>query len=208
MRVAGYGDCASRGTEVALVINTDIADPKKRRIPMPHVRGRWMHCLGLCCLALLTAAGCTIASSRSIPASPSAEVLPPDARALAYGGTTSEVLKNPEIADKVRVLFGSEWPVAAVYFNQGGPVQMVRIGGTDYIAVGGCVPGRCDSRHVLLLIEDGGSRLLARLDEGGLAHYYGYGSEGVMKDTAPRIVDSGYNALYYRSGGAYPRARS
>jgi hypothetical protein len=85
---------------------------------------------------------------------------------------------------------------------------MLRIGGTDYIAVTGCMPNSCDTRRVLLLIEDGGSRLFARLDEGGFAHYYGYGSGGVMKDTAPRIVDSGFNALYYRSGSAYPSSRS
>ncbi len=181
---------------------------------MPHVRARQRNSylgiryLALCCLALFTAAGCTITSPRGVLPPPSAEVLPADTHALAYGSTTTEVLQNPEIAEKVRVLFGTDWPGAAAYFDQGGPIRMVRIGGTDYIAVTGCVPGRCDSRHVLLLIEAGGSRLLARLDEGGFAHYYGYGSEGVMRDTAPRIVDSGFNALYFRSGSASPSARS
>jgi hypothetical protein len=181
-----------------------------------HVRSRYV---GLCFLAVVTAAGCTVATSRGTPASPSAEILPADARALAYGSTTAEVLQNPEIADKVRVLFGPDWmpgtpgggqlllPGAQAYFEQGAPVRMLRIGGTDYIAVSGCVPGRCNSRHALLLIEVGGGRLFARLDEGGFVHYYGYGSEGVMKTTAPLIVDSGFRALY-PPGNLYPKARS
>jgi hypothetical protein len=175
--------------------------------------------LALCFLVVVTAAGCTVATSRGTPASPSVEILPADARALAYGGTTAEVLQNPDIADKVRALFGPDWmpgtpgggqllvPGAQVYFEQGAPVRLLRIGGTDYITVSGCVPGRCDSRHGLLLIEVGGGRLFARLDEGGFVHYYGYGSEGVMRDTAPLIVDSGYRALY-PPGSRYPRASS
>jgi hypothetical protein len=179
-----------------------------------RINYRGISYLGICCLALLATAGCTIASSPGTPVPPSAEVLPPDARTLAYGGTTTEVLRNPEMAGKIRLLFGPDWtggqltPGATAYFEQGGPVRMLRIGGTDYIAVTGCMPNSCDTRRVLLLIEDGGSRLFARLDEGGFAHYYGYGSGGVMKDTAPRIVDSGFNALYYRSGSAYPGPRS
>jgi hypothetical protein len=173
----------------------------------------------LCCLAIsLAAAGCTVASPRGTPVPLAAQLLPADARALTYGSTASEVLQNPAIGDKIRALFGPDWMPAtsaggqvalgaAAYFDQGGPVGMLRIGGSDYIAVSGCVPATCDSRHMLLLIEDGGSRLLARLDEGGFVHYYGYGSEGVMKDTAPLIVDSGLRALY-RSGNPYPSARS
>jgi hypothetical protein len=173
----------------------------------------------LCCLALLTAAGCTVAASRGTPPSPTAEVLPADARALAYGATTAEVLRNPEIADKARALFGPDWmpgtpgggqmlvPGAVVYFEQGGPVRMLRIGGIDYVAVSGCVPGRCDSRQALLLIEVGGERLFARVDEGGFVHYYGYGGEGVMRDTAQVIADSGFRALY-PPGSRYRRASS
>jgi hypothetical protein len=181
---------------------------------MRHVHvHRW-----LCSLAVVTLAGCTIAPPPGTPVPPSAQVLPTDARAMAYGSTTAEVLRNPEVGDKIRALFGPDWmpatpaggqlaPGAAAYFDQGGPVGMVRVGGTDYVAVSGCVPGTCESRHVLLLIEDGGARLLARLDEGGFVHYYGYGNESVKKDTAPLIVDSGLRALY-RSGNPYPRARS
>ena len=190
---------------------------------MRHLRAReWNSypgiCLALCSLALLTAAGCTVASPRGAPVPPSAQVLPTDSRTLAYGGTTAEVLQNPAMADKIRTLFGPDWmpatsaggqltPGAAAYFDQGGPVRKVRIGGTDYIAVTGCFPGACDSRRVLLLIEESGSPLLARLDEGGFAHYYGYGSEAALRDTAPTIVDSGFRALYL-SGDPYLRARS
>ena len=185
---------------------------------MRYMRGRhWK--LGLCFLAAVTAAGCTVAAPRGTPPSPSAEILPADARTFAYGSTTAEVLRNPEIADKVRALFGPDWmpgtpgggqmlvPGAQVYFEQGAPVRMLRIGGTDYIAVSGCVPGRCDSRHVLLLVEVGGGKLFARVDEGGFVHYYGYGSEGVMRDTAQLIADSGFRALY-PPDSRYPKARS
>ena len=181
---------------------------------MRYLRGRRL----LCCLAFLAAAGCTLAPPPGTPSPLSAQLLPADSRALAYGSTTTEVLQNPLVGDKIRALFGSDWMPAtpaggqlvlgaAAYFDQGGPVGMLRVGGSDYIAVSGCVAGTCDSRHVLLLIEDGGSRLLARLDEGGFVHYYGYGSEGVMRDTAPPIMDSGLHALY-RSGNPYPRSRS
>ena len=181
---------------------------------MRHLRARnW-----LCCLAALAAAGCTVAPPRGTPIPPHAQVLPADSRALAYGSTTAEVLQNAKVGDKIRALFGPDWMPAApgrgqlvagaaAYFDQGGPVGVIRIGGNDYIAVTGCVPAACDSRHVLLLIEDGGSRLLARLDEGGFVHYYGYGSEGNMKETVPLVVDSGLRALY-QAGNPYPRSRS
>ena len=65
-------------------------------------------CLAVCSVALVTAAGCTVASPRGAPVPPSAEILPTDARTLAYGGTTAEVLQNPAMADKVRALFGPD----------------------------------------------------------------------------------------------------
>jgi hypothetical protein len=45
--------------------------------------------------------------------------------------------------------------------------------------------------------------LVWRLDEGGFAHYYAYGSEGVTRNTAPLIVDSGLRALRH-GGSPYP----
>lgn len=181
---------------------------------MRHLRARtW-----LCCLVVLAAAGCTVAPPRGTPVPPHAQVLPADSRALAYGSTTAGVLQNAEVKDKIPALFGPDWMPAepgrgqvvagaAAYFGRGGPAGVIRVGGTDYVVVTGCVPGACDTRHVLLLIEDGASRLLARLDEGGFVHYYGYGSEGIMKDTVPLVVDSGLRALY-RAGNPYPSSRS
>ena len=57
-----------------------------------------------------------------------------------------------------------------------------------------------------VLSRDGGSELLARLDEGGFAHYYGYGSDHVTRNTAPLVVDSGLRALR-RGGNPYPGMR-
>jgi hypothetical protein len=177
---------------------------------MRHVlRARW-----LCSLALLFAAGCTVAPPPGSPIPPAAEVLPADARALAYGQSVDQVLQNPQIADKVRALFGLDWMPAsqsggqlvlgaASYFERGGPLRMVRIGGVDYIAVTGCVATACDTQRSILLIRADGSQLLARVDEGGFSHYYGYGSEALTKDTAPIVVDSGLRALK-RTGNPYP----
>jgi hypothetical protein len=181
---------------------------------MNHVlRAGW-----LCSLAVLFAVGCTVAPRPGSPVPPAAELLPADGRALAYGQSVDQILQNPEIADKVRALFGSDWMPAsqgggqlvlgaAPYFERGGPLRMVRIGGVDYIAVTGCVPRDCDTQRVLLLIREGGSQLLARLDEGGFSHYYGYGSEALTRDTAPMVVDSGLRALK-RTGNPYPSTTS
>ncbi|MDO8477538.1 MAG: hypothetical protein Q7W02_15320 [Candidatus Rokubacteria bacterium] len=133
---------------------------------------------------------------------------------FAYGYTVDEVLQNPQVGDKVRDLFGADWAPASqgggqlssgagAYFGGSGPLRMVRIGGVDYIALTGCAPSACNTHRVLVLIRDGGSELLARLDEGGFAHYYGYGSENVTRNTAPLIVDSGLRALR-RGGSPYP----
>ena len=172
----------------------------------------------LSALAVLLATGCTIAPPPGSPVPPAAELLPGDGRAFAYGHSMNEVLQNPEVASKVRDLFGPDWLPASqgggqlalgagAYFGGNGPLRMVRIGGADYIALAGCAPGACNTYHVLLLIRDGGSELLARLDEGGFAHYYGYGSDGVTRNTAPLIVDSGLRALW-RAGSPYPTVGS
>ena len=181
-----------------------------------------MHCLRragwLSSLAMLFVTGCTVAPPPGSPIPPSAELLPGDGRAFAYGYTVGEVLKNPAVADKVRDLFGADWAPAAqgggqlalgadAYFAGNAPLRVVRIGGVDYIALAGCVPSACNTHRVLLLIRDGGSELLARLDEGGFAHYYGYGSVDVTRNRAPLIVDSGLRALR-RGGNPYPDMRS
>ena len=165
------------------------------------------------CLALLTAAGCTLAP-RGTP--PSSVLVPTDPRTLAYGRTNADLLANPEIGGKIRDLFGADWRPASVaggslalgaeaYFDQGGPTGVVRVGDADYIAVSGCAPRSCASRHVLLLIQPGGTRLLARLDEGGFVHYYGYGND--VRSAEQPIMDSALHALY-RGGNPYPSGRS
>lgn len=186
---------------------------------MRHLRfGIRYFSLGLCSLALAAAAGCTVAPPAGAPTPPVAVVLPADARALAYGASVDQVLRNPEVGDKILALFGPDWTPAsqgggqlvlgaAAYFDRGGPLRMLRIGSADYVAVSGCVPSACNSRHVLLLIEQGGSRLFARLDEGGFVHYYGYGGQGITRDTAALIADSGFRALY-RTGSPYAELRS
>jgi len=70
---------------------------------------------------------------------------------------------------------------------------MVRIDGVDYTAFSGCVPSACDAGRVLLLIREGGSDIVARLDEGGFSHYYAFGN--VTRDTAQLVADSGLRAL-------------
>jgi hypothetical protein len=165
-------------------------------------------------LAVLLATGCTIAPPPGSPVPPAAELLPGDGRAFAYGQTMNEVLRNPDIAGKVRDLFGADWAPASqaggqlalgadAYFGGNAPLRMVRIGGADYIALAGCVPNACNTHRVLLLVREGGSELLARLDEGGFAHYYGYGRGDVTRNTVPNVVDSGLRALR-RGGNPYP----
>jgi hypothetical protein len=165
-------------------------------------------------LSVLFAAGCTTAPPAGTPTPPAAEVLPGDSRVFAYGYTVDEVLRNPTVGDKVRDLFWIDWMPASegggqlsqgarAYFAGNAPLRMVRIGGVDYIALTGCQPSACNTQRVLVLVRDDGSQLLARLDDGGFAHYYGYGSEDVTRYTAPLIVDSGLRALR-RGGSPYP----
>jgi hypothetical protein len=160
---------------------------------------------------VIFAAGCTIAPPPGSPIPPASELLPADSRAFTYGHTVDDVLQNQKVADKVRGLFGADWAPASQgggqlalgaggYFGGSAPLRMVRIGGVDYIALTGCAPGACNTHRVLLLIRDGGSELLARLDDGGFVHYYGYSGEAVTRNTAPIIVDSALR----RAGNPYP----
>jgi hypothetical protein len=168
----------------------------------------------LCALAVLSAAACippAPGSSATLPA----QVLPADARALAYGRTVSEVIQSPQLRDKIPGLFGADWTPAsqgrgqlalgaAAFLEKGGPLRMVSIAGQDYIAVTGCVANACQTRRVLLLISEGGLQLLARLDDGVIPHYYAYGSGGMAPPAnAATIVDAGLRALQ-SVGDAYP----
>ena len=156
--------------------------------------------ISLSSLVVITTAGCTVLPRPGVPVSPAAHVVPPDRRAEAYGSSIEQVVQNPIVGDKVRAMFGPDWsggqlaPLgASAYFAKGGPSQMVRVDGVDYVAYTGCVPAACETSRVLLLIREGGSEMVARLDDGGFAHYYAYGN--VNRDTAQLVADSGLRAL-------------
>jgi hypothetical protein len=156
--------------------------------------------ISLCSLVVITAAGCTVPPRPGIPVSPDAQVVPPDMRAEAYGSSIELVAQNPVVGDNVRAMFGPDWtggqlapPGASAYFATGDPPRMVRVGGVNYIAYTGCMPAACETSRVLLLIREGGSEMVARLDDGGFAHYYAYGN--VNRDTAQLVADSGLRAL-------------
>jgi len=169
----------------------------------------------LCGLTILSAA-CTTASAPD--SSPPAQMLLGSVGAAAYGGTTSEVIQNPELREKLPALFGADWTPAspargqvaegaAAFFEKGGPPQMVRVAGADYVAVTGCVASACRTRRVLLLIGENGSHLLARLDAGAVTHYYTYRLGGTPLATAPAVVDAALGALR-SAGDPYPSAGS
>jgi hypothetical protein len=156
--------------------------------------------ISLCSLVVITAAGCTVPPRPGIPVSPDAQVVPPDMRAEAYGSSIELVAQNPVVGDNVRAMFGPDWtggqlapPGASAYFATGDPPRMVRVDGVNYIAYTGCMPAACETSRVLLLIREGGSEMVARLDDGGFAHYYAYGN--VNRDTAQLVADSGLRAL-------------
>jgi hypothetical protein len=165
------------------------------------------------------ATGCVVPPSPGSSSPPAAEVIPADARALAYGRSAGEVLENPQLRDKVRALFGADWGpptpggvgkltlAAPQYFELGGPVRMVHIGAADYIAITGCAPQACSGRRGLLLIREGGEQLMARLDDGGFSHHHAYGP-GVVGGPGGAVVvlESALRALERVSDGSpFPR---
>jgi len=154
----------------------------------------------LAALAMAAVAGCTIPPHPGMLVPPAAEVVPVDARVTMYGLTLDEAIQNPAIAERVRAMFGPDWaggqfaPTGArTYFVGNTPPRRIRIGGTNYIAYMGCVPGDCSTRPSLLLIREGGDEIIARVDDGGFSHYYTYGN--VSRDAGQLIADSGKRAL-------------
>jgi hypothetical protein len=171
-----------------------------------------------CLLVMPLTAGCVVPPSGS-SAPPTAEVLPADARALAYGRSAGEILANPQLRDNVRALFGADWEpptpggagkltlAAPQYFETGGPVRMIRIGSADYIAITGCATQACATRRGLLLIREGGEQLMGRLDDGGFSHHHAYGP-GVVGGPGGTVMalESALRALERASGGSpFPR---
>ncbi|HYB42827.1 MAG TPA: hypothetical protein VEL75_13705, partial [Candidatus Methylomirabilis sp.] len=54
-------------------------------------------------LAALLLASCASSMSRDT------EILPADARALRFGATAPDVFANPQLSEKIRLLYGPDW---------------------------------------------------------------------------------------------------
>lgn len=153
-------------------------------------------------LAGLLAAGCVVPPPPGTPPPPAVDILTGDARASRYGSNAAEVLAHAETRAPVRRLFDSDrrqpLPLsrnAADFFGNPSPARVVRIAGTDYIAATGCVPSACSAHRGLLLIRIDGKVLFARLDDGGFAHYYGFGAGVEMTPNTLALLDAAWSAL-------------
>jgi len=151
-------------------------------------------------LGTLIVGGCVLAPPAGTLDPPRVEVLAADARAVRYGAEAAQVFEHPEIRDKVRALFGRDWsadgaPVPA-FFSRSSLPQMLRIGGTDYIALAGCMAAACATRRALVLVSADGERLLARVDDGGLTHLYAFGPGMITLTPEDRlVVESAWRTL-------------
>ena len=164
-------------------------------------RSRIAMVLSLC---TVMAGGCVTASPNSVPA-PRVAVVGGGGPATQYGTSAMQVFDNPALRTKIRTLFGPDWTSTSVsglsapipaYFTQSSAPKQLRIDGADWIAVNGCMPQECATRHGLLLIGPGGDRLLARIDDGGFTREYGYGPGMVTLQPRDRaVVDAAWNAL-------------
>ncbi len=167
------------------------------------------HLLRIGTVGMLTAmlvAGCVTPPPAGVQAPGVVEVLPADARALRYGPSAPAVFDSPELRDKVRALFGSDWTPAAqgggrlqygaaAYFPANSPIRMLRVDNLEYIAITGCVPRACATHRGLVLIRADGFDLWARLDEGGFSRYYGHGPAMTGTQVSPAFIDSAWRAL-------------
>lgn len=157
-------------------------------------------------LAVLVAAGCVTPhpAGRSAPASVS--VLPADARALRFGPSAPAIVESPEMRDKIRALFGSDWAPAAqgggrlqygaaAYFPPDSRIRMLRMDNQEYIAITGCAVRDCARYRGLILIRPDGDELLARIDEGGFSRYYGHGPAMTGALVSPAYIDSAWRAV-------------
>jgi len=172
--------------------------------------GGAQRCLALALAVSGLSVACTIDPPAGTPPPPMSGVLERGPRETAFGRTGDEVVNNPQLRDKIRSMFSTDWAPggklvrgAMPYLERTEAPRGVRIGDRNYVAVTGCVPATCRTDRVVLLIQEGGDALLARLDEGGFSHYYAYGGDWGLAGSTARIVDSGLRALE-RGGDPYP----
>lgn len=173
----------------------------------------------LLCVLLTPIAGCVLPPESGSSRPLETQVVEADARALAYGRSAGEIIQNPQIAEKVRALFGADWAPptpgsvgklgapAPQYFELGGPVRMVRVGDANYITVTGCAKQACTGRRGLLMIREGGEQLMARLSEGGFLHHYAYGPgvPGGPAGAGPMLESAVRELERVSDGSPYPR---
>jgi hypothetical protein len=154
--------------------------------------------------AALIGTGCVTTPPEGVITAPVATVLPPDGRTAEFGATGADILKNPRLADKLRVLFGGDWTGgrpggtavgAEQFFSRSQPPRLVRIGTVDYLAVAGCRASACARDRGLLLVRADGNELLGRIDEGGFIHYYGYGTQVDMGFAGRERVNAAWRAV-------------
>ncbi len=149
---------------------------------------------------VLSTAGCVLPPPPGTLAPPRVEVLTADSRAARYGTTAAEVLEHPMLGEKVRALFTERGPglvaPAATFFSKSSPPRALRIADRDYVAASGCMATACATRRGLLLVSDDGQRLLARIDDGGFTHDYGFGPGMVAMTPQDRLlIDAAWRAL-------------
>ena len=160
----------------------------------------------LAALTALLATACVVEPPAGTPQAPLIGILAGDMRALRYGATAGEVLDHPALRAKVSALFGSDGKPAAegggkltagavAFFARSSPPHLVRVDGSYYIAVTGCMPGACASHRGLVLIREDGELLQARVDEGGYSHYYAYGGPDERAAAGSAVIDGAWRAL-------------
>jgi hypothetical protein len=156
--------------------------------------------------AVLATAACVVPPRPGTPTPPRVDLT--DTRATRYGASGSEVLAQEAVAGAVHALFGVEWSApsalpgritapAGEFFTRPAAPRLVRADGIPYVAVSGCRREDCLSGRGLLPLRDDGAQFLARLDDGGISHYYLRGQEGAggVSPEARALLDAVWWAL-------------
>lgn len=152
-------------------------------------------------LLALLATACVLPSPGPPP--PRVDVLAPDPR---FGVVGADVLNHPDLAPKIRGLFGADWTAAATarggtavpasdFFGRAEPPRRLGLDGTEYVAVTGCAAVACRTHRGLLLVRADGERFRARLDEAGYTHYYVFGVGAVVDQPIRAQLDAAWAAL-------------